>query len=302
MPTTFDIIVPTYDNRAELEACLQGFARQTFPSFRVIVCVDGSTDGTQAWLASHGFPFPCLVLEHADGRNHGRNATRNLALPVLQAPLLCFVDSDLVPAPDLLERHHAVLSGGDCVSVGDVVYTDAMTNIWAAYSQSRGKNKYPDGAEIPYYYLATGNCAQRTEHFLAIGGQDAAMSRYGGGDTEYALRLHARFRLPVVFTAQARCTGSMNRSLDSALALFEECGRTNLRMIHERHPAELRVFYLSRLTGRRISDRLFRACLQPWLERIVRSVAPHLPHRLAVVCINYCIITRLWMGWRSACA
>jgi hypothetical protein len=128
------------------------------------------------------------------------------------------------------------------------------------------------------------------------------MSRYGGGDTEYALRLHARFRLPVVFTAQARCTGSMNRSLDSALALFEECGRTNLRMIHERHPAELRVFYLSRLTGRRISDRLFRACLQPWLERIVRSVAPHVPHRLAVVSINYCIITRLWMGWRSACA
>ncbi|MFM8179145.1 MAG: glycosyltransferase family 2 protein [Candidatus Kapaibacterium sp.] len=300
MSTVFDIIVPTFDNRDELEACLEGFVRQTFTSFRVLVCVDGSTDGTQEWLATRTYPFPLAVLCHPDGRNHGRNATRNLALPLLEAPLLCFVDSDLVPAADLLERHHAVLQGRDCVSVGDVAYTDAATNVWAAYSQSRGKNKYPGGSEIPHYYLATGNCAQRTEHFLAVGGQDAGMSRYGGGDTEYALRLHAKTGLPVVFTSHARCTGNMNRTLDAAMSLFEECGRTNLRVIHERHPSETRVFYLHRLTGRGWSDRMFRAVLRPRVERILRTMAPHLPLPLAVPCINYCIITRLWMGWRAA--
>ena len=300
MSTMFDIIVPTYNNCGELKACLDGFSRQTYTSFRVFVCVDGSTDETGTWLREQTFSFPCEVLEHNDKQNHGRNATRNLALPHLTAPLLCFVDSDLVPDPDLLERHADVLTALDCVSVGDVVYTDAGTNIWAEYSQSRGKNKYPDGARIPYYYLATGNAAHRTKYFLALGGQDASMSRYGGGDTEYALRLHAHARLPVVFTASARCTGRMNRTLEHALALFEECGRTNLRIIHLRHPQEDRVFYLWRLTGSRLSDRIFRGCLQPMIAQTLQRIAPYMPRELAIVCINYCIITRLWMGWNSA--
>lgn len=300
MSASFDIIIPTYNNRRELQACLEGFARQSFTSFRVLVCVDGSTDDTLQWLHEQTFAFECSVQQHPDARNHGRNATRNLALPLLRAEFLCFVDSDLVPAPNLLQRHYDVLCARDCVSVGDVHYADASTNVWAAYSQSRGKNKYRDGAEIPYYYVATGNCAHRTKHFTAIGGQDASMTRYGGGDTEYALRLHAHAALPVVFTQSAGCTGTMNRTLDTALQLFEECGRTNLRTIHKRHPHELAVFYLYRLTGHRISDKLFRMCLQRSIANAAQAIAPLLPASLAVVCINYCIITRLWLGWKSS--
>ncbi len=296
----FDCIIPSYNNCDELRQCLQGLEGQRHKDFRAIVCVDGSTDETVAWLSDYRPSFELLVCEHADRLNHGRNATRNLALPHLQAPYLCFLDSDLVPHASLLEEHASLLSRRDCISVGDVRYHSADTNVWADYAQTRGKNKYKHGDEIPYYYLATGNCAHRSTLFSELDGQDPLITLYGGGDTEYALRLHQRFHLPVLFNARSVAYGEMQKSLAEALNQLEQFGKLNLRYIHRKHPQEYDVFWLGRFEDRSLGAAIFRSLLQPRVSAVVQTLVPLIPSSLRRILINYCVLTRIYKGWVAA--
>ncbi len=293
----FDCIIPTYNNLSELQKCLQGLAKQSHKLFRAIVCIDGSTDGTREWLQEQHFPFELVVCEHSDKQNHGRNATRNLAIAHLRSEFLCFLDSDLVPDVHMLQEHALLLTARDVVSVGNVLYDTARTNTWSAYAQTRGKNKYKHGDSIPYFYLATGNCAHRGAVFVELGGQDPLIARYGGGDTEYALRLHQRFALPVLFNEASVARGSMLKSLDEALQQLEDFGRTNLHYLHHKHPAEDRIFSLHRMIGRGFSDRVFQLLLRMPLAGLMQWIAEHAPSSIASKVLNYCVLARMYRGW-----
>lgn len=298
-----EVLIPTYNNLHELQECIAGLQQQQYKSFRAIVCIDGSTDGSKEWLEAIAaeVAFPLLILEHPDGKNHGRNPTRNLALPHLQAQYLCFLDSDVVPSPQLLAEHLRLLQQHDDrgVSVGDIRYTNARQNAWAAYTQTRGKNKYPDGTQIPYYYLTTGNCAHATEYFLRLGGQDAHITRYGGGDTEYAIRLYKAHTLPVFFNARAFGESEMNKSLETALQQMEEFGRTNLHYIQHKHPDVEEIFGLSLLKGKSLHSRFLRLLMHKPLAALCAYLVPYLPAAVSNTLLNYCVITRIAAGWKK---
>ncbi|MBX7153613.1 MAG: glycosyltransferase [Bacteriodetes bacterium] len=301
MSTTplFDVIIPTYNNLAELQECLQGFATQTLTNFRVLVCVDGSTDGTIQYLEQTTFPFPVVVLQHADKQNHGRNPTRNLALPFCTAQYICFFDSDIIPDTNLLAEHHAQVTKQQCISVGDVRYINTQTNVWAAYAQTRGKNKYHQGDIIPYYYMATGNCAHNTEHFIALGGQDPHITKYGAGDTEYAIRLHKHTGVPVVFTQRAFGTSAMNKTAAQALQQMEEFGKTNLPYIHTKHPDVDEIFGLRTLQATTFKHWLVRLAIRNTIARVAERMLPILPTALAVRALHYCVMNRILRGWKQ---
>ena len=201
--SAIDVIIPTYNNPEELERCLRGFCYQTFEDFRLLICIDGSFEKTDPVLHSSEFPFPLEILKHPEGERRGRNATRNLAIPHLKASILVTLDSDMVPDVTLLEHHFQLISEKDCVSLGQVVYANRDTNSWADYIQTRGMNKYRNREVLPPYYLTTGNAAMPARYFIELGGQDASMIHYGGGDTEFAYRLNRAFNPPVIFNAKA---------------------------------------------------------------------------------------------------
>ena len=48
MSVFFSIIIPTYNRREKLQRCLDALVHQTYKNFEVIICDDGSTDGTDA--------------------------------------------------------------------------------------------------------------------------------------------------------------------------------------------------------------------------------------------------------------
>lgn len=291
----FDVIIPTYNNCAELQQCLQGLSMQTHKHFRAIVCIDGSTDGTLQWLESTTHTFPLIIAQHSDGKNHGRNPTRNLALPNIQSEYIAFLDSDLIPHPEFLAQHAQLLAERNCISVGDVQYTNANTNRWAAYLQTRGKNKFPHGSIIPYYYLITQNTAHKSTYFIQCGGQDSRVTQYGGGDTAYALQLHAFVDIPTIFNKKALATGDMNKTLGEALNQLEKFGATNLVYLHQQYPNELSMFRLHTLLGRSTSDKLLRMLLIRPLANLVQRFATVLP----LQAINYAVLCRIYLGWKS---
>ncbi len=294
----FDVIVPTYNNQAELQACIEALQRQTLRDCRVLVCVDGSTDSTLEYLHGTDFSIEVLVLQHDDTSNHGRSAARNLALAHLQSRYVCLLDSDLVPQDEMLQRHAKLLEKRDCISLGDVRYTSADHNLWSAYSQSRGKNKFCDGRSIPYYYLATGNCAHRTELFTAVRGFDEEFHGYGGEDTDYGIRLHQHCALDVVFNERAVALSAMDKDLDFALQQLEDFGYGNLSLLHRKYPRELDMYFLGRMCGRSMTDRLMRLCLHPSLSQFVQDLAPTFPTPIAIRMLRYCVLSRMYFGFK----
>ena len=95
--TTFDVIVPTYNNINELKQCLSGLESQTFKDFHVFICVDGSTDDTMKYLEETSLNLIIKTLTHPNYENKGRNPTRNLVLPHLKSQYIFMIDSDVRP-------------------------------------------------------------------------------------------------------------------------------------------------------------------------------------------------------------
>lgn len=299
---TVDAIVPTYNNLDELRKCLAALRDQQVPGLRVLVCVDGSTDGTVEYLRRSGSGLAVKVLEHPDHLNHGRSAARNLALPHLKAEFVLFLDSDMQLAGGAVSRHLELLAQSDCVSVGDVVYLNQAENLWARYIGSRGKNKYAADARLKPTDFVTANCALRTADLLAVGGFDPALNGYGGEDTELAFRLTDERELPLIFNSGARAETIEDKSMEEGLAQLREFARVSLGPIRNRHAAARSWFLVDRADSTRLRDRIFRSFLNPAVDSVVDLLRLVAPFRVQRLLLNYKVIRTVFAGYREGLA
>ena len=243
-----------------------------------------------------------MVHHHPNQENRGRNATRNLAIPHLQAQYLALIDSDLVPVDDWLSAHLEMFEqhSGWCASGGAMSFTDAATNAWARYYMTRGRMKYQHGEQTPFQYFTTGNIALPTRCFVALGGQDAEMRTYGGGDTEFAYRLHKRFQLPLFMNHKAGASGEMGKSLEKVWQQMEEMGRLNLHHIRKKHPEFTEVYRVDLLFGDSLNARLVQIALSRPIERVVTALLAISSGWLERRLIHYKTLYHLRKGYLSA--
>ncbi len=111
------VIVPTYNRAREIGRCLESLVSQTFADFEVIVCDDGSTDGTADVVANYR---ERLALRFQWSENFGGPARpRNIGLELAQGEYVAFLDSDDWWTPDKLEQSVRRLDAG-----ADIVYHD----------------------------------------------------------------------------------------------------------------------------------------------------------------------------------
>jgi glycosyltransferase involved in cell wall biosynthesis len=295
-----DVIVPTFQNLDELRECLAALDQQSSVELRVLVCVDGSTDGTLEWLSSAAFGFELIVLTHPDGRNHGRAQARNLALPHLRNEWLLLLDSDMRLEPGAAARHCALLSERDCVSVGAIEYRRTEGNLWARYLNTRGRNRYRDGATLSFNQFVTANSALSSTDFVRLGGFDWDLETYAGEDTEFAYRLATKGGRPFVYNSAALAWTVEDKTVEQAMAQFRAYGRTNLRTIHRKHPAMPHVFMTDRLGSLRLRDRMFRAVLNPSTDALARILLRWGPFAIQRRVLNYQVIRAVTSGWCEA--
>lgn len=87
--TPVSVIIPTHNRAVFLARAIDSVLAQTYSNFELIVVDDGSTDETQALLASYGKSLIVLRQE-----NRGPAAARNAGIRAARHPLLAFLDSD----------------------------------------------------------------------------------------------------------------------------------------------------------------------------------------------------------------
>ncbi|MFN8629644.1 MAG: glycosyltransferase [Chloroflexota bacterium] len=296
---TVETVVPTRNNLAELKACLAALTAQTVAPGVIHVCVDGSTDGTLEWLAASAPPV-AVVHTHAGNAHGGRARTRNLGLRAAQSEHVLLLDSDMVASPSLIERHLAVVRPG-IVSVGAVVYQNRAENPWAGYLATRSRNRYADGAALPFRHFATANAMLAAEDARSIGGFDEAFQGYGGEDLEFAFRLE---RAGVRFTNTPKAIAETvePKTIDQALAEFERYGATNLHLMHRLHPDVPLGFLVERIGSRNLRDRLFLGLMNP-LTDAAAGIATRLgPPGVRNRALNYRVVRAVHRGYRQPAA
>jgi hypothetical protein len=181
------VIVPNYNKRKTLRACLESVYAQTYRPVEVIVVDDVSTDGSLKTARR----FPCTIVQSP--RNQGPAGARNLGVAGSTAPLLFFVDSDTALAPDAI--HNAVKAyreTPDCGMVQGIydiepLYDDGPVERYRVlcehYERSRTTATFLSCTLIPRHV------------FEEAGGLDERLR--DGEDFEFGTRVPARYRLVV---------------------------------------------------------------------------------------------------------
>lgn len=105
------IIIPHLNDTARLRRCLEALVPQIGPEqgIELVVVDNGSSEDLSA--IRRDFPQMRLVVE----ASRGAAAARNRGVAETAAPLLFFLDCDVVPAPDWLERAFAASGRADLV-------------------------------------------------------------------------------------------------------------------------------------------------------------------------------------------
>ena len=124
------------------------------------------------------------------------------------------------------------------------------------------------------------------------------MKTYGGGDTEFAYRLHKKFNLPTYFNKDAIGYSIMTKSLSFALDQMQEFGAINLNYIKKKHPEFKELFWFHLMTSQGIKPSLFRMMLSKLNEKIALLLLAVVPGFLKIKLINFLVLYRIYKGYR----
>lgn len=174
------VIIPTHNKSAELGRCLEAvLGQQIDGSFEVLVCDDGSTDGTRQRVETWSSSEPRLRYLHQPQR--GPAAARNLGIRHARASLVAMTDDDTIPDPGWLRK-----------------LVEAMSRPGAVAAEGRVTPGRPMGPaetapvnDSGGVYL-TCNLACRRDALLEVGGLDERFPYAAFEDCDLAAKLRAQ--------------------------------------------------------------------------------------------------------------
>lgn len=109
------VIVPVYKAEAFLADCVESILSQSFTDFEIILVEDGSPDSSGKICDEYATKYDCISVIHQE--NQGQAAARNHAMARAKGEWICFVDSDDLIHPRMLELlYQAVRESGASIS------------------------------------------------------------------------------------------------------------------------------------------------------------------------------------------
>ena len=105
---TISVVVPVYNVKAYLAACIDSLIRQNYPKLEIILVDDGSTDGSGVDCDAYAKKDPRIRVIHQ--QNLGLSGARNRGIKEATGEYLTFVDSDDTVAPDYVQYLFSLIS------------------------------------------------------------------------------------------------------------------------------------------------------------------------------------------------
>ena len=105
------VIVPVYKAEQYLHTCIDSILSQTYTDFEIILVEDGSPDNCGRICDAYAANYDCISVIHQE--NRGQAAARNHAMQYAKGDWICFVDSDDLIHPQMLELLCEAAASGD---------------------------------------------------------------------------------------------------------------------------------------------------------------------------------------------
>jgi GT2 family glycosyltransferase len=216
------IIIPNWNGRRWLPACLAAVAGQTQPPAEVIVVDNGSDDGSREYLNAEHPEVSIIEL----GRNTGFAHAANCGIAAAASGFVALVNTDVVLGRDWLERSVHALSAGERTAAvatkmlqldnpdevydaGDILRRDGACEQRGRFGRDDGR--YDQAGEI--FGACAGAALYRRDAVLAVGGFDERFFAYlEDVDLALALRL-AGWRCRYEPTVALHAGASSSRNL-----------------------------------------------------------------------------------------
>jgi GT2 family glycosyltransferase len=184
------VVVTTYRREALLRRVLDLLAAQTVQDFEVVVAADAKQEDVSGVLGR--------VVQ---ATRPGVSAARNAGWRAAAAPLVLFLGDDMLPAPDLVERHLALHAAHPEPEVGglghvrwarELEHTPFMTWLDDGVQFDFGGIR---GTEAAWWHLYACNASLKVAALERVGGFDEDFE-WGYEELDLGLRLHKQgFRL-----------------------------------------------------------------------------------------------------------
>lgn len=279
-PSTISVVVPTYNRLARLRRVLDALAAQTYPAdaLEVVVVSDGSSDGTDEYLAT--LEFPC-TLRVARQDNCGPAVARNHGVELATGSRIVFVDDDVIPSPTLVACHAGEHLGDAAVMIGPMLTDpDFDYQPWILWEQQMLYKQYDAmrrGDYAPTFrQFYTGNASMPRELFVRAGGFDTTLRR--AEDVELAYRLD-QLGATFVFDESAAAFHHAERSYDSWRATAVAYGRNDILFARDHHQDWLMAAMVAEFRTRNVLTRQLtvRCLVHPrraaFAERALRAMS-----------------------------
>jgi glycosyltransferase involved in cell wall biosynthesis len=187
------VVIPTVGRGPALARCLAALATQTLPAaaFEVVVVDDSPERDTQ--LSTAG-PYD-LRIHRTGGR--GAAMARNEGAALARGELLLFLDDDLVPVPELLERHRKRHAGAapEAVVIGYSPPRPPAPGLAALGAALWWEDQFralaDTAAALSFTEALSGNVSIRRATFHAGNAFEPAFGRLRREDWEWGYRLLA---------------------------------------------------------------------------------------------------------------
>lgn len=166
MPVKVSIVIPTYNEEAEIENCLESLKKQTYKNIEIIIVDDGSTDKTKEMVEKN------KSIKLIRGAHKGPGFSRNLGAEKAKGKILIFVDADMTFDKNYVNNLvQPILRDEKIIGTTheNEIAANAETNIWG---RCWGKERITeDYKENPIIFRAI-----RKNKFLELGGFDSKYS------------------------------------------------------------------------------------------------------------------------------
>ena len=242
MKPAVTVVIPTFNRLDSLPEVLAALAEQARgSSVEVLVVDDGSTDGTEEWLASYQGE---LELRVESQENRGPAVARNRGVRAANAEWVAFLGDDTVPCPGWLERlQQAVLGRSEApyhAVIGRTEWHPKMkvTPFLAHINEFGAQFGYAlieNAEDLPFNFFYTSNLLVHRER-LREEPFDEGFPYPAWEDTELSFRLKER-GLRICYEKTAKVLHNHPTDLVRFCARQEMAGFSAV-VFYQRHPEQ----------------------------------------------------------------
>lgn len=213
---------------------LDALCRQDFGgSWELLVSDNGSSDGTQARVASYIGKLPLRLVD--SGHQPGTGPARNAGARATTGALLAFCDADDVVAPGWLSAIARGLQDADAVGghVEEDLLNDPQVVAWRPAAT-------PGALPVPFGFLPAPfgcNCGIRSDVFRSLGGFDEAWGAVAAEDTDLFWRAQIAGHT-LAYAPKAIVHYRHRRGLPALMRQYRSYGVSSARLV-QRYAAQL---------------------------------------------------------------